>query len=219
MLPFNSELLEVHLKFLKDFESALQEKKNNLEERPLRQWEPEAPDYGSDNEDGDKDSDEVENGSNAQGDVEVRKKKKDDVEITLEMSCSLAAAACSITSAEHRVLPINRAPICGEGGVVRHFRDSNRAIRLVRQFYAQNLADGKVGRTGTIQFPTEREALSTVELLRRSRTSGRLRSMYDVTLELLEDHLERFEYAGWVHNLAEGAGIYCPILPLKDGEF
>jgi hypothetical protein len=195
MLPFNASLLKIHLEFLNGIQRHIEEEKKNLKDHLPVQWEPPPPYYGSDEE------------------------AEDEVQVSLEMTCSFAAAACAITSAEHGLLPLNRPATWGEGGKVRHFKDSNRAMKAVRLAYSRDLEQGKVGRTATIQFPNERETVSETELVRRSRDASKCIPMYDVAVECLPEDHDRFEYAGWVNNLADAAGIHCArILPLKDGE-
>jgi hypothetical protein len=197
ILPFNTKLLEVHLDFLHAMEEHVEKEKNNLEKELPVQWKPPPPNYGSDDEEHD-----------------------DDVQVSSEMTCSLGATACSITSAEHRLLPLNPPPTWGKGGVVRHFKASNRAMKAVRLAYSRDVSVGRVGRTATIQFPNEREVVSETELVRKSRDGPKLIPMYDVAVECLDKDYDRFGYSGWVNNLADAAGIHCAgILPLKNGEY
>lgn len=196
-LPFNQQLLNVHEKFIKQVQVEIHQQQKILKEHvSVQQWEPPSPYYGDD------------------------PKPEDDVEVTLEMTCSLASAACAITSAEHGLLPLDEVPVWGEGGRVRHFKETNRAMQAVRLMYSRDVAEGKTGRTGTLQFPIEREVLSATELIRKSRGASKCIPIYDVCVSILQKHCDRFAYAGWVHNLADASGIHSThILPLKDGKY
>jgi hypothetical protein len=203
MLPFNTDLLKEHRSFLKKIQSEVKKQKKKLKVDQVVQWVPPLLDYGSDDE-------------KNESDAAAEKEDDDAVKLTLDVLCPLGAAACAPSSAEHGLVPNAEAPSWGKEGRARHFKDSNRAIRAVRKQYAKNVGEGKVSRNPTIQFPNERDNVSTTEILRKSRGDAVIKSTYEVVVEVLNDHCDRFEFAGWVYNLSEASEINpVPFLPSK----
>jgi hypothetical protein len=206
MLPFNSNLLGVHVKFQQTITSELEKQNKKLEVEKVQQWTPAPAYYGSDEEDD-------------RGDEAEDEEDEEKVELTLDVVCPLGVVACAVTSAQRGLVPDALPPSFGRNARVRHFKNSNRVIRAVRDAYSKNLGEGKVARNPTIQFPLEREIISTTEIIRKTRAADARKSTYEAVLEVLNNECDRFEFSGWLYNLSEATEICpVPVLPCKDSE-
>ncbi len=200
------EKVGVHVKFQQTITSELEKQNKKLEVEKVQQWTPAPAYYGSDEEDD-------------RGDEAEDEEDEEKVELTLDVVCPLGVVACAVTSAQRGLVPDALPPSFGRNARVRHFKNSNRVIRAVRDAYGKNLGEGKVARNPTIQFPLEREIISTTEIIRKTRAADARKSTYEAVLEVLNNECDRFEFSGWLYNLSEATEICpVPVLPCKDSE-